>query len=73
MRHGWIATPGIAINNAGRANIQSPPPSPRGAVEMVEMNDRNVTRRTSARLRQRYRRRRLQEETERFYSESLEI
>jgi len=64
--------PRIAINNAGRANIQSPPPSPRGSVEMVEI-ERTVTRRSSARLRQRYRRRRLQEETERFYSESLEI
>lgn len=39
-----------------RSNVQSPPPSPRS------VSDQHVTRRSSARLRQRYRRRRLQEE-----------
>ena len=39
-----------------RSNVQSPPPSPRS------VSDQHVTRRSSARLRQRYRRRRLEEE-----------
>ena len=41
---------------ANRSAAQSPPPSPRAVA------DQHVTRRSSARLRQRYRRRRLQEE-----------
>ena len=41
---------------ANRSAVQSPPPSPRAVA------DQHVTRRSSARLRQRYRRRRLQEE-----------
>jgi len=41
---------------ANRSAVQSPPPSPRTVA------DQHVTRRSSARLRQRYRRRRLQEE-----------
>ena len=41
-----------------RSHVQSPPPSPRS------VSDQHVTRRSSARLRQRYRRRRLQEENE---------
>ena len=41
---------------ANRSAAQSPPPSPRA------VTDQHVTRRSSARLRQRYRRRRLQEE-----------
>ena len=39
-----------------RSHVQSPPPSPRSVA------DQHVTRRSSARLRQRYRRRRLEEE-----------
>ena len=39
-----------------RSHVQSPPPSPRS------VSDQHVTRRSSARLRQRYRRRRLEEE-----------
>ena len=39
-----------------RSHLQSPPPSPRS------VSDQHVTRRSSERLRQRYRRRRLQEE-----------
>ena len=39
-----------------RSHVQSPPPSPRS------VTDQHVTRRSSARLRQRYRRRRLEEE-----------
>ena len=41
-----------------RSHVQSPPPSPRS------VSDQHVTRRSSARLRQLYRRRRLQEENE---------
>jgi len=41
---------------ANRSHVQSPPPSPRTVA------DQHVTRRSSARLRHRYRRRRLQEE-----------
>ena len=41
-----------------RSHVQSPPPSPRS------VSDQHVTRRSSARLRARYRRRRLQEENE---------
>jgi hypothetical protein len=45
-----------------RSHVQSPPPSPRS------VSDQHVTRRSSARLRQRYRRHRLLEENESIYN-----
>ena len=52
---------------ANRSAAQSPPPSPRAVA------DQHVTRRSSERIRQRYRRRRLQEEGDPFYSEAIEV
>ena len=51
-----VQVPNAPRRSRRRSNLQSPPPSPRS------VSDQHVTRRSSERLRQRYRRRRLQEE-----------
>ena len=63
-----IQVPNAPIRRRGRrSELQSPPSSPRS------VSDQHVTRRTSERIRQRYRRRRLQEEGDPFYSEAIEV
>ena len=51
-----VQVPNAPRRSRRRSNLQSPPSSPRS------VSDQHVTRRSSERLRQRYRRRRLQEE-----------
>ena len=63
-----IQVPNAPIRRRGRrSELQSPPSSPRS------VSDQHVTRRTSERIRQRYRRRRLQEESDTLYSDALEV